>query len=623
MAIIAGPIQTSGYQAPDYSQAIEASLRGGMLQQQITQGAVGQVTDYFKQQGEKKKLLKQSDVQIDAALKLFPDLAPTLQGVRDQIRDENLPLNDRAAIAESVAGLINMGTNQMRFQAEQSLREEQLGISKMQQEASLEAARARQIAAGLKPPAVEEIPVSGGIQKTQWDATTQSWVPIKTTGVGLVDLVKGFEGFNPRAYSDSGQISIGYGTRGKPGEVITEEEAIRRLQAELADSAQRIEDAADLKGITFNKNQFDALVSFDYNTGKGMNLIGRFGDNPEALAAKMREYIKDEPGGEILPGLVKRRGVETALLLTPTEEAVVPTQQTTPVGFAPSKESQGRVMTPEQVQELTSRGFKVSGSPDPSGGLLVTGVQSLAPQKGQETIVNPDGTVTIRDIVTGGKQEGIQKAQEELGQQGVRIIASATENAFSRLDRVGTDNPLLAAGNAILAKALPASETGELQKLFERINGENSFEKMTKLRQSSPTGGAAGSMTEKEWPRFEDRFFNLNVNSRRETQEKGLSLNMLNAFEAANGTPGDIIKAKKEGKITQSQYDGYVTSYMMARDVARIPTDGIPGKSYEWTKLDKDLLRGSTIYESTGVTGGEQMPSLQKIEEIRARRNLR
>lgn len=128
MAVIAGPIQTA-YQTPDYSPVIEANRLAGMQQQQIMQGAVGQVTDYFKQQGEKKKLIKQSDVQIDAALKLFPDLAPTLQGVRDQIRDENVPLNDRAAIAESVAGLINMGTNQMRFQAEQQMRRDRIQAS--------------------------------------------------------------------------------------------------------------------------------------------------------------------------------------------------------------------------------------------------------------------------------------------------------------------------------------------------------------------------------------------------------------------------------------------------------------------------------------------------------------
>ena len=136
MAIVGNQIQTAPYQYPDYSGSLAIGRELAMTQAQGIAGMVGQVGDYFKQQGEKKKLIKKSDVQIDAALKLFPDLAPTLQGVRDQIRDENVPLNDRAAIADSVAGLINMGTNQMRFQAEQGMQQQRLGLERMQYETS-------------------------------------------------------------------------------------------------------------------------------------------------------------------------------------------------------------------------------------------------------------------------------------------------------------------------------------------------------------------------------------------------------------------------------------------------------------------------------------------------------
>ena len=136
MALYGGQVQTAGYQAPDYNQVIQANALVNAQQQQSIADLTGQVKDYFKQQGEKKKLIKKSDVQIDAALKLFPDLAPTLQGVRDQIRDENVPLDDRAAIADSVAGLINMGTNQMRFQSEQGMQQQRLGLERMQYETS-------------------------------------------------------------------------------------------------------------------------------------------------------------------------------------------------------------------------------------------------------------------------------------------------------------------------------------------------------------------------------------------------------------------------------------------------------------------------------------------------------
>jgi hypothetical protein len=128
MALIGGNIGFTGYQQPDYSGAVQAA---GLPMQAIGQG-IQQAHDYFKQQGEKKKLIKKSDIQIDAALKLFPDLAPTLQGVRDQIKDENVSLDERAGIAESVAGIINMGTNQMQSMAEFGIKKRKLDIEEGQ-----------------------------------------------------------------------------------------------------------------------------------------------------------------------------------------------------------------------------------------------------------------------------------------------------------------------------------------------------------------------------------------------------------------------------------------------------------------------------------------------------------
>jgi hypothetical protein len=132
MALIAGQVPMSGYRTPDYTGVAEASARP----MQAMAGMVGQVGDYFKQQGEKKKLIKQSDVQIDAALKLFPDLAPSLQGYRDQLKDENLPLDDRMAIADSVSNVINMGIGEMR-NAQKTLMQQQ----RMQMEAQVQGAK--------------------------------------------------------------------------------------------------------------------------------------------------------------------------------------------------------------------------------------------------------------------------------------------------------------------------------------------------------------------------------------------------------------------------------------------------------------------------------------------------
>jgi hypothetical protein len=125
MALFGGQVQTAPYQSPDYGPSVAAAREYAMAGAQGVAGMVSQVGDYFKQQGEKKKLVKQSSLQIDAALQLFPDLAPSLQSVKERMRDENIPLADRAAEAEVVANLINMGVGEMRNRSNMSIQQEQ------------------------------------------------------------------------------------------------------------------------------------------------------------------------------------------------------------------------------------------------------------------------------------------------------------------------------------------------------------------------------------------------------------------------------------------------------------------------------------------------------------------
>jgi hypothetical protein len=125
MAIIAGTVPTLPYQYGDSSAMIQSAQNLAMTGSQGIADLTGQVKDYFKQQGEKKKLVKQSGLQIDAALQLFPDLAPSLQSVKERMRDENIPLADRAAEAEVVANLINMGVGEMRNRSNMSIQQEQ------------------------------------------------------------------------------------------------------------------------------------------------------------------------------------------------------------------------------------------------------------------------------------------------------------------------------------------------------------------------------------------------------------------------------------------------------------------------------------------------------------------
>jgi hypothetical protein len=137
MAITFGQVRPELYQIPDYSGAAAAGGAAQAAPYQMISDLAGQAKDYFKQQGEKKKLVKQSSLQIDAALQLFPDLAPSLQSVKERMRDENIPLADRAAEAEVVANLINTGIGEMRDRSNRSFEQEKFAADQAYRQAGL------------------------------------------------------------------------------------------------------------------------------------------------------------------------------------------------------------------------------------------------------------------------------------------------------------------------------------------------------------------------------------------------------------------------------------------------------------------------------------------------------
>lgn len=132
----------------------------------------------------------------------------------------------------------------------------------------------------------------------------------------IYDFVRKQEGFNPKAYWDNKQWSIGYGTRASgPDEVIDETEGQRRLTSELAKAGKHVDTAFP----NLEPHRRSALTSFTYNLGHGwitsptrLAQAVRSGDWDTA-SKTMLEYNKAD--GKVLPGLVSRRQQEAAMLL--------------------------------------------------------------------------------------------------------------------------------------------------------------------------------------------------------------------------------------------------------------------------------------------------------------------
>jgi len=382
-----GQMLGSGINPESFKQDYSGFTRAAEIQAQgmdnLGASIGGAIREFGKASEERKKIdaeTKASRAGIESAIKLGDALGFDVKGmlspVLERMDDPNTTPMEAAALGREastqIANVLNLGfkaqdqeSQRASLMQDAAYKSAQLKIA--QQNANSRAQSA--MAAGNAPPPTMDMPLGdGSTQRMQWNAEIQSYVPIRVSGLDganqaikgddLIGLVKGFEGFNPRAYNDYKQISIGYGTKGKEGEVLNEEQATERLKSELSGHAERITKAAELKGIALNKNQLNALTSFDYNTGRGANLIERFGDNPQQLASKILEYTK--VGGENLPGLVKRRQIEAALFLAPEQQAAKAPQPTSQnqggIGFTPAKGSEQETFRPATAEESAPYG---------------------------------------------------------------------------------------------------------------------------------------------------------------------------------------------------------------------------------------------------------------------------
>lgn len=139
-----------------------------------------------------------------------------------------------------------------------------------------------------------------------------------------VDLVKHFEGLYLKAYLCPAKVwTIGYGHTGlkhkdgtvKAGRKITEAEAEALLMQDL--NTKYAPDVERLVTVPLAQHEFDALVSFHFNTGSlgKSTLLKKLNAGDKASAAE--EFLRwTRGGGKVLPGLVRRRKAERYLFQT-------------------------------------------------------------------------------------------------------------------------------------------------------------------------------------------------------------------------------------------------------------------------------------------------------------------
>lgn len=141
---------------------------------------------------------------------------------------------------------------------------------------------------------------------------------MRTSSAGR-KLIKRHEGLSLKAYKDPvGVWTIGWGHTGpdaREGNEITNSRAESLLSQDIREAE---DDIRRLVKRDLTQGQFDALVSWQFNTGalgKSTLLRELNAGNYAAVPGQLRRWVYGTVGGQkvILPGLVKRRSDEAVL----------------------------------------------------------------------------------------------------------------------------------------------------------------------------------------------------------------------------------------------------------------------------------------------------------------------
>jgi GH24 family phage-related lysozyme (muramidase) len=244
--------------------------------------------------------------------------------------------------------------------------------------------------------------------------------PTGTASKSLVDLIKSFEGFSPKAHPDYGQYSNGYGTKARsPTEEITVEEAERRLMDEIARFRGVVEQFSANKKYNWNSKQKDALTSFIYNLGAGaLNQVTNNGTRSNSeIAAAMLLY--DKAGGASLPGLTNRRKIEANVF----NSSAVDEPEPTPSPAPPSGASESAPTAPTTPGAAVAAASEASEAPIKESKDVVINTPPENTSSGKTTGNQPKADITLSAGNSLARELAATHGTHSFGKTGTGTIA--------------------------------------------------------------------------------------------------------------------------------------------------------------------------------------------------------
>lgn len=277
------------------------------------------------------------------------------------------------------------------------------------------------------------VPASGGFSMHASGNTADA----SSVSQDAKQWIKGFEGFDPVAKKDGAQYSVGWGTRAaSPDEHIDPQTAESRLDGELSSHAARIVQAARAAGLNLTQPQQDALVSYDFNTGRGVDAINGSGGNAAAVA----EAIRLGPviqGGEILPGLQKRRESEYARFVSGS-----PAQQ-----VAAAVPDPGQVLAQRLEQQHTPRHLAQTNIAEFERQRALATARQTASTGGQTLEDVTAGMTPVPEHNTYRRADGSEYFVEQTATGKVALRPYRPKEVIAKKFWIGTDGNAYAGGS--------------------------------------------------------------------------------------------------------------------------------------------------------------------------------
>jgi hypothetical protein len=592
MALIAGQVPVSGYKSPDYSGAAQAAGAVGALPYQMISGIAG---DYVKEQKDMAQKEKQIAAQIkgtmsllDNAKGIYSDFAPQLDEMKARLSDPSLSGLDKSALSDQVANILNLyskhGTD---------------GMQKQQTQAQIALMNAQAKATGRKDAigTIDGQTVQGYTEDGTFnpytisgdDPTNPPLPDFSSTDTPFRATAFGRRGYDPQTaidYASGAMDRVGgdenVGSGGIPYAGITADFPTVATKAYPAGTILKITSnlypegkehivagtgPADPKVLDFygaSKKEYDILA--------GQELISVEAINGNAPA---KSNI-DEPS--VLPSLegpsptnaeisrIGNEGTQNGNAIAAA--AAMEPRKSRYVGVADKLTAAEREYERLKIENIKAR----------------TEATKRQVPRGTKVKVYPDGTVEYTE--GEGVNDKDQKAENERKKQQGGMVDEFTATAAEIVRMIPDlpDNAIGAKFGAILGEALPGTKQGRVVSRLNTLKANLALDKINQMRAASPTGGAAGNMTEKEWPLFMQEFGSLDAAENKQDLEKRLKNASVKLFNRVNGTPEERKYALEEGTITKQQnetvqkkYDEMLSS--LGISVPKVSASSLSGES--------------------------------------------